>query len=81
MHYIFKDRYDKMPTDPKERKAAAEAWDKAQSLSLREAAAARREIIKRIRFERMADRPDLVAKSIAESRAIRRNMEKRINEF
>jgi hypothetical protein len=64
-----------------ERKAAIDAWDKAQSLPLREAAVERRKILKRSRFEKLAERPDLVKKSIEEMRAIRRNMERRINEL
>jgi hypothetical protein len=50
-------------------------------LPLREAAAERRKILKRRRLEDLAERPDLVRKSTEEMRAIRRNMERRINEL
>lgn len=64
-----------------ERKAAIDAWDKAQALPLREAAAERRKILKRRRFEELAERPDLYRKSTEEMRAIRKNIERRINEL
>lgn len=57
------------------RRARADAWDKAQSMKLRDAALERREIIKEMRFK--GKRPEL----IAAARAIRRNMERRINEL
>ena len=80
MYFIIRNRNDSLPGDPKIRKAASDAWDKAQSLPLKEAAKERRAILKRKRFEGLAERPDLVAKSVEEMRAIRRNMERRINE-
>ena len=79
MHFIIRGDREKLPSDPKLRKAAADAYDLAQSLPLREAAKQRRIILKRKRFETIAERPDLVGKSIEEMRAIRRNMERRIN--
>jgi hypothetical protein len=70
-----------LPADPKLRKAIIDANDRAQSMSLREAAVERRKILKRSRFEELAERPDLHQKSRLEMRAIRRNMERRINEI
>ncbi len=81
MYFIIRKRNDTMPNDPRIRKAASDAWDHAQSLSLREAAVERRKILKRRRFEELAERPDLYHKSTEEMRAIRRNMERRINEL
>ena len=81
MYFIIRDSRSKLPSDPKVRKAAIDAWDKAQAMPLREAAKERRKIIKRLRFEKLAERPDLIEQSIEESKAIRRNMERRINEL
>lgn len=80
MYFIIKNRNDDMPVDPRIRKAASDAWDKANSMSLKEAAAERRKLIKRSRFEDLAQRPDLLMKTYHETRAIRRNMEHRIND-
>lgn len=79
MYFIIRNRDDKLPSDPRLRKLASDAWDQAQSLPLREAAALRRQIIKRKRFEQLAERPDLVDASIEQSRAVLRNMDRRIN--
>jgi hypothetical protein len=81
VYFFVKSRNDNLPKDPHIRKSASDAWDKAQSLSLRNVAEERRKLIKRIRFEKLAERPDLVQKTIEESRAMRRNMERRINEL
>ena len=82
MYFFIRDKKPNLEgLSPAERKAATDAWDKAQSMKLTDAAAERRKIQKRIRFEDLAERPDLVRKSQAESRAIRRNMERRINEL
>lgn len=81
MHFIIRNRNDNLPNDPKIRKAASDAWDLAQSLPLRAAAKERRKILKEMRFQQLARREDLVAKSVEEMRAIRRNMERRINEL
>lgn len=81
MHFIIRKRTDNLPSDPKIRKAASDAWDLAQSLPLKAAAKARREILYRLRFEQLAKREDLTTKSVEEMRAIRRNMERRINEL
>jgi hypothetical protein len=81
VYFVIRNRADDLPNDPKIRKAASDAWDHAQGIPLREAAAERRKILKRMRFERLAERPDLVAKSIEQMRAYRRNMERRINEL
>lgn len=81
MYFIIKSRNDSMPADPKIRKAASDAYDQAQSLPLKEAAKERRKILKRRRFEELAERPDLYRKSTEEMRAIRRNMERRINDL
>jgi len=68
------------------RKAASDAWDKAESLPLREAAAERRKHLKELRFAKLAkeigvDRGgQLEQEHRAAMRAIRRNMEKRIND-
>lgn len=80
MHFIIRRKKDSLEgLTPQERKAATDAWDKAQGMSLREAAAERRAIHKRMRFEDLAERPDLLRKSFYEARATRRNMEERIN--
>lgn len=82
MHFIIREKKPSLEgLTPAERKAAVDAWDKAQSLPLREAAAERRKILKRRRLEDLAWRPDLVRKSTEEMRAIRRNMERRINDL
>lgn len=81
MYFIIRKRNDSLPNDPKIRKAASDAWDKAQSLPLKAAAKERREIIKRWRFEKLAKRDDLIAKSVEEVKAIQRNMDRRINEL
>ena len=82
MHFIIRgSRHSLDHLSPEERKAATDAYDKAQSLPLKDAARERRKILKRKRFEELAERPDLVAKSVEEMRAIRRNMERRINEL
>jgi hypothetical protein len=81
VYFIIRNRNDQLPSDPRLRKAATDAYDKAQSLPLREAAAERRHILKRHRWEKLAERPDLVEKSIWEMRATRKNMERRINEL
>ena len=80
MYFIIRDKKPSLDgLTPAERRAAIDAWDKAQSLPLREAAAERRKILKRRRFEDLAERPDLFRKSTEEMRAIRKNMERRIN--
>ena len=79
MYFIIRNRDDKLPVDPRIRRAASDAWDEAQSLSLRDAAKLRRKIIKHKRFEELAERPDLVETSIERARAVRRSMERRIN--
>lgn len=79
MYFIVRDKPSMSHLSPEERRIASDAWDKANSMSLREAAAERRKIIKRIRFEDLAERTDLVRKSIAAAQATRRSMEKRIN--
>jgi len=82
VHFFVRDKKPSLDgLTREERKAAIDAWDKAQSLPLREAAAERRKILKRRRLEDLAERPDLVRKSTEEMRAIRRNMERRINEL
>ena len=70
-----------LPSDPKLRKAIIEASDKAQSMSLKDAAYERRKILKRIRFEKLAERSDLVQKSKGEFNAVTLNMNRRINEL
>lgn len=81
MYFIIRKRTDDLPLDPKIRKAASDAWDFAQSLPLKDAAKERRKILKELRFEKLAGREDLVTKSVERMRAIRRNMERRINEL
>lgn len=81
MYFIIRNRDNKMPSDPRVRRAAADAWDEAQSLSLRESAKLRRSIIKHKRFEELAERPDLSEISRERARAVRRSMERRINEL
>jgi hypothetical protein len=68
-----------LPADPKLRKAIIDAHDKAQGMSLKEAAYERRRLLKRSRYEKIAERPDLHQKSRLEMRSIRNNMERRIN--
>jgi hypothetical protein len=79
MHFIIRGEREKLPTDPKLRKAAVDAWDEAQSLPLKEAAKRRRDYLKEKRYADLALRPDLVEKRIEQMRAVRRSMEKRIN--
>ena len=79
MHIIIRNRDDKLPSDPKERKAALDAWEEAESLSLRDAAALRRKFIKHKRFAEAAERPDIRQQDIARARAVRQSMERRIN--
>ena len=79
MYFHVRTQYDKLPSDPKERKAALDAWEEAESLSLRDAALLRRKIIKHKRMEDLAERPDLVQASIERARAVRHSMERRIN--
>ena len=81
MHFIIRNRNDNLPNDPKIRKAASDAWDLAQSLPLKDAAKERRKILRELRFQKLAKREDLTSKSIEQMRAIRRNMERRINEL
>ena len=79
MYVIIKNKNDTLPTDPKERRAAVEAWGHADSLPLKEAAMMRRRIMAHKRLADAAGRQDLVAQDIERMRAIRRNMDKRIN--
>ena len=81
MHFIIRNRNDNLPSDPKIRKAASDAWDLAQSLPLKDAAKERRKILRELRFQQLARREDLTTKSVEQMRAIRRNMERRINEL
>ena len=73
-------------SNPRVRKAASDAWDKASGMSLQEAAGERRKLIKELRFaklakEKGADRDGQLEQEYrAASRAVRRNMEKRIND-
>jgi len=73
-------------TDPRIRKIASDAYDQASELELRDAAALRRAHLKQLRFAKL-ERDYGVKRGIAETperiaqmRAIRRNMEKRIND-
>lgn len=79
MHFIIRGSRDKLPTDPAERRAAVEGWEQADSLKLTDAAKLRRDLMKHKRLANAAERFDLEAQAIAKMRAIRRNMEKRIN--
>jgi hypothetical protein len=80
MYIIIRGKKDKLPTDPKVRKAAVEAYDKAQSLTLKDAAKLRRDFLKLRRLADGAERSDLVEMRTEQMRAIRRNMEHRIND-
>jgi hypothetical protein len=80
MYFIIRGRKDTLPTDPKVRKAAVEAYDKADSLTLKEAAKLRRDFLKLRRLADGAERADLVEMRTEQMRAIRRNMERRIND-
>jgi len=80
MYFIIKNRYDNLPSDPRLRKLAADAWDKAESLPLKDAAKERRKILKESRYTKLAERPDLTEEKIVQMRAIRKNMEHRIND-
>ena len=72
-------------TDPRIRKVASDAWDEAQSLELKDAAAIRRQKMKGLRFAKGAvsmgaiGGEQAVRERRAATRAVRRNMEKRIN--
>jgi glutamate mutase epsilon subunit len=79
VYIIIHNRDDKLPTDPKLRKAALDAWEQAESLPLKDAAKLRRQFIKRKRIEEYAERSDLAQASIARARAVRQSMERRIN--
>jgi hypothetical protein len=80
VYFIIRNRNDRLPSDPKERKAALDAWEEAESLKLTDAARLRRKFIKHHRLAEAAERPDIVAQDIARARAIRQSMERRINE-
>jgi hypothetical protein len=82
VYFIVRDKKPSLEgLTPQERKAATDAWDKAQGLTLQNAAYERRRILKRMRYEKLAERPDLVRKSVEEMRATRKSMERRINEL
>ena len=82
MYFIIRDKKPNLEgLTPQERRAATDAWDKAQGMTLQQAAAERRKVHKRMRFEDLAERPDLLRKSYNEAKAIRKNMERRINEL
>jgi len=82
VYFIIRDKKPNLDgLSPKERKAAIDAWDLAQSMSLQQAAAERRKIHKRMRFEDLAERPDLLHQSYQAAKAIRKNMERRINDL
>lgn len=74
-------------TDPRIRKLASDAWDEAESLPLKAAAKRRREHLKEMRFARWGKEQGsalgerMEREEVAQMRAIRRNMEKRINEL
>jgi hypothetical protein len=80
MYFIIRGRKDTLPTDPKVRRAAVDAYDKADSLTLKEAAKLRRDFLKLRRLADGAERADLVEMRTEQMRAIRRNMERRIND-
>ena len=61
------------------RRAAADAWDRAQGSDLKEAARLLRVALRDLRFAQAAGREDLVERNLEMARAIRRSMEKRIN--
>ena len=80
MYFIIRGSKDNLPSDPRVRKAAVEAWDEAQSMPLKEAAKRRRYYLKQRRLADGAERADLVEMRTEQMRAIRRNMEHRIND-
>jgi hypothetical protein len=80
MYFIIRGRKDTLPTDPKVRKAAVDAFEKADSVTLKEAAKLRRDFLKLRRLADGAERADLVEMRTEQMRAIRRNMERRIND-
>jgi len=79
VYFIIKGKRDSLPTDPKARRAAVQAWEEAESLSLREAAKRRRDHIRHHRLAEAAERLDIVEQDIESARAVRRSMERRIN--
>jgi hypothetical protein len=73
-------------TNPGIRKAASDAYDQAMSLPLRESAKLRRDHLKKLRLSKLArdygspTGEQKAAEEKAAMRAIRRSMERRINE-
>jgi len=80
VYFIIRNKNDHLPSDPRLRKIATDAWDKAQSLPLKDAAKERRKLLREKRFTDIAQRPDLTEEKIVAMKAIRKNMEHRIND-
>lgn len=77
-----KREYDMHPDDKRNSPgAAADAWDQADTMELKDVAKARRNAIKGYRIANLFGNDKKEKAAVATARSMRRNMERRINEL